>query len=102
MAKSKTKTQIIEQLEAHGIEFGEKYRDPSSGFEGYAEHLYFFKHGCMRVSLRGVNKTTGEPAEFTFDAPELVRCEDGEPVARGPRTGGPHDLRMTGVRGSKP
>lgn len=84
--------QVVEQLVAHGIEFAGKYRDPASGFEGEVQSLYFFKHGCLRVELRGTNKTTGEPASFAFDAPDLVKVETGEAVPRGSRTGGPHDL----------
>lgn len=93
MKKNQTNKQIVEQLDAHGIEFGERYRDPSSGFEGDVQAMYFYKHGCLRVCLRGVNKTTGEPAEFTFDAPELVAVETAKPVPAGPRTGGPHGLQ---------
>lgn len=85
-------------MREHGIEFGVKYRDPSSGFEGYAEQIYFFKHGCTRVCLRGMNRTTGEPAEFSFDAPELVRVDTETKVPAGTRTGGPHDIRKTATR----
>jgi hypothetical protein len=92
MSKSTTAQQVSEQMDEHGIEFGIRYRDPASGFEGEPTALYFFKHGCLRVALRGVNKTTGEPAEFTFDAPELVAVETKQPVPAGTRTGGPHDL----------
>lgn len=90
-----TADQIAEQLEAHRIEFGKTYRDPASGFEGVATALYFFKHGCLRIGLRGQNRTTGEPAEFTFDAPELVEVlpdRNEQPVPAGTRKGGPHDL----------
>lgn len=89
---STTMTQIAEQLEAHGVEFGKRYRDPSSGFEGDLQSMYFYKHGCLRVELRGVNKTTGEPASFVFDAPELVAVETEAPVPPSRRTGGPHGL----------
>lgn len=87
-----TRDQILEQLDIHGIEFGKKYRDPASGFEGEVQSMYFFKHGCLRVELRGTNRTTGEPASFAFDAPDLVKVETAEPVPAGKRTGGPHDL----------
>lgn len=87
-----TARQIAEQMAEHEIEFGIRYRDPASGFEGEPTALYFFKHGCLRVALRGVNKTTGEPAEFTFDAPELVEVETMKAVPAGIRSGGPHDL----------
>lgn len=94
MAKrnSETRKQIVEQIDAHGIEFGEKLRDPASGFEGEVQSMHFYKHGCLRICLRGVNKTTGEPAEFMFDAPELVAVKTETPVPAGPRTGGPHGL----------
>ncbi len=95
---SETFDQILEQLKAHGIEFGKKYRDPSSGFEGDVQTFCFYKHGCMRVWLRGVNKTTGEPAEFSFDAPELVEVETEKPVPAGKRTGGPHGLKTSSGR----
>lgn len=95
---NETTKQIVEQLEAHGLSFGKKYRDPSSGFEGDIQTFMFYKHGCMRVFLRGVNKTTGEPAEFAFDAPELVEVVTEKPVPAGKRTGGPHDLKMSDGR----
>lgn len=83
---------IAAQLAAHGVEFGKRYVDPASGFTGEVSALYFYKHGCLRVSLRGRNLSTGEPAEFTFDAPDLVDEETSLPVAPSPRTGGPHGL----------
>lgn len=89
---SETRDQVVEQIDAHGIEFGEKYRDPASGFEGVVVALYFFEHGCMRVNLRGHNESTGGALEQAFDAPELVRVVDEKPVPAGSRTGGPHDL----------
>jgi len=46
-----TYKQVAEQIDAHGIEFGKRYCDPASEFEGEVTALYFFKHGCMRVSL---------------------------------------------------
>lgn len=100
-APASTRKQIVAQLKDHGIAFGRRYRDPSSGFEGDVQALYFFKHGCMRVQLRGVNRTTGEPAEFVFDAPELVEVATSKPVPAGARTGGPHDLKMN-TRGGRP
>lgn len=101
MSRKSTDTckQIAEQIDDHGIEFGKRYRDPASEFEGEVTALYFFKHGCMRVALRGKNKTTGEPAEFTFDAPELVAVETAKAVPAGKRTGGPHDLAPVGRPG---
>lgn len=90
--RSDSEKMIAEQLAAHGIEFGKRYRDPASGFEGECKAMFFYEHGCMRVSLRGLNKTSGEPAEFSFDAPELVAVDTQRPVPPSTRTGGPHDL----------
>jgi hypothetical protein len=90
--RNDTTRQLVEQMDAHRIEFGKKYRDPASGFVGEVQALYFYKHGCLRVSLRGQHKTSGEPAEFTFDAPELVAVDTGVQVPAGKRSGGPHDL----------
>jgi hypothetical protein len=92
--KNKSITQIVEQLDEHGIEFGVKYRDPASGFEGEVQSMYFYRHGCLRVELRGSNRTTGEPASFVFDAPDLVKVETNVPVPAGRRTGGPHDMAV--------
>lgn len=100
MAKPATTSQIVEQLDAHRIEFGDRLRDPASGFEGEVQSLYFFRHGCMRVELRGKNNTTGEPASFVFDAPELERVGTQEPVPAGSRRGGPHDLTPIARRGN--
>lgn len=91
--RNATTSAIIEQLDTHGIEFGKQYRDPASQFQGFVKGLHFYEHGCLRVSLRGINKTTGEPAEFTFDAPELVAVETEKAVPASRRTGGPHDLK---------
>lgn len=102
MSATATTKAIVEQLNDHGIEFGKRYRDPSSKFEGEVAALYFFKHGCLRVALRGTNKTTGEPAEFSFDAPELVEVETAKPVPAGTRTGGPHDLAAISRPGPRP
>lgn len=72
------------------IDLGKKYRDSATGFEGTASAVYFFKHGCERVALKGLNNQ-GDLVEFTFDAPELEDLS-GKPVKLlEPRTGGPHD-----------
>lgn len=99
MAKrTDTLKSVTSQLEDHGIEFGERLRDPASGFEGVVKAMHFYEHGCLRVSLRGVNNTTGEPAEFSFDAPEpekiteVVGGTTSAPVPPSDRTGGPHGL----------
>ena len=96
--KTDTQKMIEEQMKAHGIEFGKKYRDPASGYEGEVSGIFFYKHGCTRVCLRGVNKTTGEPADYIFDAPELVSVETDIPVPPSKKTGGPHDLTGPEVR----
>lgn len=92
MKDNETTKLAIEQLRQHGIEFGKRYRDKASRFEGTATAIYFYEHACVRVNLRGTNKSTGAAIEFTFDAPELEVADDGIPVPAGTRTGGPHDL----------
>lgn len=87
-----TRTLITTQADEYGIEFGHRYRDRASGFEGSAVALYFFEHGCLRVNLRGASKTTGEPIDATFDAPELVAVATETAVPKGSTKGGPHDL----------
>jgi hypothetical protein len=92
MSKSTpTAKSVSKQMDDHSIEFGEKYRDSHSGFEGVAIALYFFEHGCMRVNLRGMNGD-GDIKEYAFDAPELERADTDEKVPAGARSGGPHDL----------
>lgn len=106
--RSKTERMIAEQMKAHGIEFGERYRDTASNFEGNAVAITFFEHACVRIMLRGTNMMTNEPGEFTFDAPDLVKVikatpnarERTEPVPPGPKTGGPHGIGMGTPRGS--
>lgn len=74
------------------IVLGEKYRDTSSGFEGNAESVHFYRHGCERVSLRGLN-AQGDVVSFSFDAPELEQVKTGRKVKLLERkTGGPHDI----------
>lgn len=87
-----TALDVAEQITVHGIEFGDRMRDKASGFEGLVTALYLYQHGCMRVQLRGASRTTGEPIDATFDAPELEHVATGQPVARSRRTGGPHGL----------
>jgi len=97
-SKTAAALDVAEQITAHGIEFGDRMRDEASGFEGHVCALYLYEHGCMRVQLRGANKTTGEPVDATFDAPELEHATTGEPVARSRRTGGPHGLSGPALR----
>lgn len=99
--KTDSMKMITEQLIAHNIEFGERYKDRASGFEGQVTAIYFFEHGCMRVALRGTNHSTGEPAEAVFDAPELISVATAAPVPASSRKGGPHDLHMD-TRGGRP
>lgn len=74
------------------IELGKKYRDSATGFEGTASAVYFFKHGCERVALKGLNNQ-GDLVEFVFDAPELEH-QSGEAVKLlEAKTGGPHDRK---------
>lgn len=83
---------VTAQLVEHGVELGKRYKDKASGFEGTATALYFFEHGCLRINLRGSSKTTGEPVDASFDAPDLIDGESEKAVPASPtRTGGPHD-----------
>lgn len=91
MAENASVESIIEQARLHNIEFGARYKDPHSGFEGVATSVYFFEHACVRVQLRGTNQSTGAPVECSFDAPELVKVETQEKV-EATRSGGPHDV----------
>lgn len=90
--KNETQKMIEPQLVEYGIEFGAQYRDSASKFEGTAISIHFYQHGCMRVTLRGASKTTGEPLECAFDAPELVAVATESPVPKGTTRGGPHGL----------
>lgn len=90
--KTPTQTLVEGQLAEYGIEFGERYRDKASGFEGQVTALYFFEHGCLRVNLRGTDRQTGAPVEATFDAPELIKASTQERVPAGSLRGGPHGL----------
>lgn len=87
-----TVTSIIEQAQTHDIEFGKKYMDKHSKFEGVATAMYFFEHGCVRVLLRGTDKQTGAPIEVSFDAPELVAVQDKVAVPPSEKTGGPRAI----------
>lgn len=74
------------------IELGERCRDTATGFEGTATALtFFFRHGCERVTLRGINKG-GEVLDYSFDAAEVALAKTGEAVKLvEKKTGGPHN-----------
>ena len=100
--KNETQKMVEAQLAEYGIEFGARYRDSASLFEGTVTSVHFYQHGCMRVTLRGASKTTGEPLDCSFDAPELVSVATEVPVPKGTTRGGPHGLSSpsrTGVTG---
>ena len=72
------------------VQLGELYRDTATGFVGTAAAVYFFLHGCERVSLKKLHGL-GELVESVFDAPELEHAGSGEPVKMAElKTGGPH------------
>jgi len=58
------------KVEVDGIEFGHRYRDPYTGFEGVAVAVYVYEHSCPRVNLRKLGKE-GTLLESAFDAPGL-------------------------------
>jgi len=94
--KSNPTTKLItDQMAEYGIEFGERYRDGASKFEGVVVAFYFYEHGCLRVNLRGRDFSTGGALEQSFDAPELVRVTDDVPVPKGTTKGGPRGLAPT-------
>jgi hypothetical protein len=58
------------KLDVDGIEFGQRYRDPYTGFEGVAVAVYVYEFSCPRVNLRKLGKE-GTIIESAFDAPGL-------------------------------
>lgn len=59
-----------------GVETGVRYKDGGTGFEGVAISVHFYEHGCPRATLRRLNN--GLVVEHTFDAPGLVRADEGQ------------------------
>ncbi len=76
------------------LELGDRYRDKTTGLEGHLVAVHFYEHACERATLRYLNGQL-DVTEATFDAPELVRVDSGEPV-RAVLAGGPE--RASGVR----
>ncbi len=65
-------------LEDHGIEFGSKYRDIVSGFEGIAVAVHSYMNGCVQVSLSPkVTKDKKKPESWSFDIQQVEKCSAG-------------------------
>jgi hypothetical protein len=69
------------------IEFGERYRDKNSGYEGVATALYFYEFGCARVSLVSMDDK-GDVKDLSFDEQSLVKVGTGKPVEAFAKVGG--------------
>ena len=81
---------IIKAGRQEKVKLGKRYRDTITGFEGVAYGQTEYLFGCYRVTLTGVNKD-GDPAEFTFDAPQLEEIKDAPRHEKAQRTGGPRN-----------
>ena len=68
------------------IQLGERYRDTTTGVEGTAISVHFYKNACERVVLTYYHD--GEVKEFSFDAVDLVHIATQQ-QATSLRTGGP-------------
>jgi hypothetical protein len=70
------------------LEFGQRYQDRHSGYEGTLVAVSFYDNGCTRALLvSGKLKPDGEPQEVWFDEGHILPKE--KVLAR---TGGPmHD-----------
>jgi hypothetical protein len=69
------------------VKLGERYRDTVSGYEGIATAVYFYLHGCERVTLESWREAAAEMKELTFDAPRLEHVETKKQLTT-TRTGG--------------
>jgi len=78
------------------IVLGEKYVDKQTGLEGVATAIYFFQHGCERVTIETFDTVQKQIREQTFDAPRLTHVASGR-TARVTRTGGP-DKSVDAIR----
>jgi hypothetical protein len=63
------------------IEFGERYRDTTSGFEGVADAISFSRFGCPRVKLRAM--VSNVPVEHWIDEGALEHRVNGTTVGFG-------------------
>ena len=74
------------------IQFGRRYRDTVTGWEGIATAYTKWMNGCVRWHLEALDKD-GKPAEEWFDSQqieEVVSAElSGGHEVRPPATGGP-------------
>lgn len=68
------------------IVLGRKYRHGTTGLEGAAESVHFYKNSCERVVL--IYLHDGEIKEASFDAVDLVDVESSKP-AESKKSGGP-------------
>lgn len=68
------------------IVLGHKYRDASTGLEGTAESVHFYKNACERVVLKYLHD--GDLKDASFDAVDLVDAET-HARAKAEKTGGP-------------
>lgn len=67
-------------------EFGKKYRDKVSGFEGICVAVNKFQFGCVRIGLQGKVKEDGKlPDPCWFDEPSLEGVEIVNKDPGGPR-----------------
>ena len=70
------------------IVLGEKYRDDQTGLEGIAVAIYFYQHGCERVTLEHFDEIKKVINSTTLDAPRLTHIKTNKKVTVS-RTGGP-------------
>ncbi len=61
-----------------GIEFGKKYRDTVTGFEGVATSKQTHQFGCPQVYLESAAMKDGKPVGCWFDEPRLVLVDDSQ------------------------
>lgn len=72
------------------IEFGVKYRDGVTGYEGTAEAVTEFHYGCLRIQLERADKD-GKPETEWFDEQRLVKVDTNMRAGSHSGAGGPRD-----------
>lgn len=86
------------------VEFGRRYRDDITGFEGVATGIHFYMTGCTRVSLESVvdKKQPGKLDEIqVFDSVRLIDTETNKKMDQPKSAVPPRTVRTTGgPRGS--
>lgn len=70
------------------IEFGKRYRDKITGYEGVATAKTQYMNGCCQTCLESPAKPGEEPKSFWFDDQRLVEAETEKPVKTPARVGG--------------